>query len=278
MLIARPAPVLIHYLGFPGTLGGLVDYFVTDPVATPPGSSLRDEFAESLIYLPDTYQITDDQANISDRNIIREECGLPRDGFVYCAFNNNYKIQPGIFDVWMQILRSVPDSVLWLLSMQSGAEHNLLREAKKRDVDPSRLIFAKVVSKPDHLARLQLADLFLDTTVCGAHTTATDSLWAGVPVLTCPGDRFTQRVAASLVSAAGMKELIVNHLADYEQKAIEFAMDHDRLRRIRSAWAARRKSSKLFATSSRVRQLERAYEAVWRRKCDGLQPTDIFIP
>ncbi len=277
VLLARPAPILIHYLGFPGTLGGLVDYFVTDPVLTPPGSPLRDEFEESLIYLPDTYQITDDRPTVSVQETTREQCGLPREGFVFCAFNNNYKIQPGIFDVWMRILRAVPGSVLWLLSMQANVADNLRREATRRGVDPARLVFADVVSKPDHLARLRLADLFLDTTVCGAHTTATDALWAEVPVVTCPGERFTERVAASLLTAAGLEELIVGQLADYERLAIDLATHPDRCRRIREEWASRRETSRLFATASRVRQLERAYAAVWKRHCDGLEPTDVFI-
>ncbi|MEK6263037.1 MAG: tetratricopeptide repeat protein [Planctomycetota bacterium] len=277
VLLARPAPILIHYLGFPGTLGGLVDYFVTDPVLTPPGSPLRDEFEESLIYLPDTYQITDDRPTVSAREMTREQCGLPDAGFVFCAFNNNYKIQPGIFDVWMRILRAVPGSVLWLLSMHSAVADNLRREATRRGVDPARLVFADVVSKPDHLARLRLADLFLDTTVCGAHTTATDSLWAGVPVVTCPGERFTERVAASLLTAAGLQELIVDQLADYERLVIDLATDPVRCQRIRDEWACRRESSRLFATASRVRQLERAYETVWKRYCDGLEPTDVVI-
>ena len=277
VLLARPAPVLIHYLGFPGTLGGLVDYFITDPVLTPPGSPLRDEFEESLIYLPDTYQMTDDRPTVSARAMTREQCGLSSDGFVFCAFNNNYKIQPGIFDVWMRILHAVPGSVLWLLSMQPTVADNLRREAKRRGVDPDRLVFADVVSKPEHLARMSLADLFLDTTVCGAHTTATDCLWAGVPVVTCPGERFTERVAASLLTAAGLEELIVDHLADYERLVIDLATHPDRCRRIRDEWACRRESSRLFATASRVRQLERAYAAVWNRHCDGLEPTDVVI-
>jgi len=277
VLVARPAPVLIHYLGFPGTLGGLVDYFITDPVLTPPGSPLRDEFEESLIYLPDTYQISDDQPTVSSQPVTREQCRLPPDGFVFCAFNNNYKIQPQIFDVWMRILRNVPKSVLWLLSMQPAVVDNLRREAERRGVDPERLIFADVVSKPEHLARLNLADLFLDTTVCGAHTTATDSLWAGVPVLTCPGARFTERVAASLLTVAGLEELIVANLTDYERLAVSLASNPDRCRDIRNDWASRRATSHVFATARRVRHLEQAYSIVWKRHCDGLTPTDVFI-
>jgi protein O-GlcNAc transferase len=277
VLLARPAPVLIHYLGFPGTLGGLVDYFVTDPVLTPPGSALRDEFEEALLYLPDTYQVTDGRPTVSSLEMTRDSCGLPRAGFVFCSFNNNYKIQPETFSVWMRILREVPDSVLWLLSMQADVVDNLRREATRRGVDPARLVFADVVSKPEHLARLSLADLFLDTTVCGAHTTATDSLWAGVPVLTCPGERFTERVAASLITAAGLNELIVDRLEDYERLAIELASNPDRLQRIRDDWSNRRATSRLFNTAAHVRQLEQAYELAWQRHRDGLAPTDLFV-
>ena len=275
VLQMRPAPVAVHYLGFPGTMGGLVDYFVTDPVLTPAGSPLRDEFEESLIYLPDTYQMTDNEQPIADTNFTRQQCGLPDTGFVFAGFNNNYKIQPATFDAWMRILLAVPDSVLWLVTTQPPVVGNLKQAAQRRDVDPARLVFSDIVSKPEHLARHRLADLFLDTTVCCAHTTATDSLWAGVPLITIPGARFTERVAASLLTAANLEELIVRDLPDYEQLAIELANNSQRLERIRTDWAARRVESKLFDTAGRVRQLEKAYDAIWQRYCDGLEPTDL---
>ncbi len=277
VLMARPAPVTVHYLGFPGTMGGLVDYFVTDPVLTPLGSNLRDEFEEALIYLPDTYQMADDQQAIAEREFTREDCELPPTGFVFCAFNNNYKIQPEIFDVWMQILRAVPESVLWLLSVQPQVADNLRREAQQRDVDPDRLIFAKVVPKPDHLSRHRLADLYLDTPICNAHTSAADSVWAGVPLITCPGERMTERVAASILTAAGLEKLIVSSLDEYEQLAIKLAKKPSRLKKIREDWANRRTSSRMFDTAARVKQLEQAYEIIWQRHCRGEAPQDTVV-
>ncbi|MCP3688381.1 MAG: TIGR03032 family protein, partial [Gammaproteobacteria bacterium] len=277
VLLARPAPVLVHYLGFPGTLGGLVDYFVTDPMLTPHGSQLRDEFSEALIYLQHTYQMTDNKQPIADSNFTRKQCGLPSTGFIFVSFNNNYKIQPEIFDVWMRILRAVPDGVLWLLKSQPQVVQNLRCEAQHRGVVPDRLVFGDKVSKPEHLARFQLANLFLDTSVYGAHSTSTDSLWAGVPVITCPGQRFTERVAASLLTAAGLEELIVNNLSEYEQLAIKLATNPRFYKKIYNDWSRRRTKSILFDTASRVRELELAYDTIWQRHSNGLPPQDVTI-
>ncbi|MCP3890379.1 MAG: tetratricopeptide repeat protein [Desulfobulbaceae bacterium] len=277
VLLARPAPLLVHYLGHPSTLGGLVDYFITDPVLIPPDSPLRDEFEEALIYLPDTYQMTDDEPPVSYEEVTRSQYGLPEDSFVFVAINNSYKIQPEIFSVWMEILKAVPGSVLWLLMRAPQFKENLSNEALRQGIDPSRLVFSKVVSKPEHLARCRLGDLFLDTTICGAHTTATDSLWAGVPVITCPGERFTERVAASLLTAAGLQELIVDDLGEYRQLAIDLARDRQRYQSIREEWQERRLSSPLFDTSVRVKQLEQAYEIIWERHSAGHKPQDVTV-
>ncbi|MCP4252132.1 MAG: tetratricopeptide repeat protein [Candidatus Scalindua sp.] len=277
VLLARPAPVLVHYLGFPGTLGGLVDYFVTDPVLTPHGSQLRDEFEESLIYLQHTYQMTDNKQPIADLSLTHQQCGLPSKGFIFASFTNNYKIQPEIFDVWMRILKAVPDSVLWLLKSQPEVVGNLQSEAQRRGVGPERLVFGDKVAKPEHLARCQLANLCLDTTVYGAHSTTTDSLWAGVPVITCPGQRFAERVAASLLTAAGLEKLIVNDLAEYEQLAIKLATNPRFYKKVHKDWSRRRTTSQLFDTGERVRQLELAYDTIWKRHCADLPPQDIMI-
>lgn len=277
VLALRPAALLVHYLGFPSTLGGLVDYFVTDSVITPCDSDLRAEFHESLIYLPHTYQMTDDQQWFDDCPLTRAQCGLPDSGFVFAAFNNQYKVQPEVFDVWMKILLAVPGSVLWIVVSDPTVVANLRAEANKRGVDSARLVFADVASKPKHLARHRLADLFLDTTVCCAHTTATDSLWSGIPVLTCPGTRFTERVAASLVTSAGMKELVVNDLQEYERLAIELAKHPERCVAIREKWEEQRHESPLFQTANRVKELEHAYQKIWQRHKDGLTPADVTV-
>ncbi|MCP5008379.1 MAG: TIGR03032 family protein, partial [Aestuariibacter sp.] len=239
------------------------------------GSQLRDEFEESLIYLQHTYQMTDNKQPIADLTFTHQQCSLPSKGFIFSSFTNNYKIQPEIFDVWMRILKAVPDSVLWLLKSQPEVVRNLQSEAQRRGVGSERLIFGDKVSKPEHLARCQLANLCLDTTVYGAHSTTTDSLWAGVPVITCPGQRFTERVAASLLTAAGLEKLIVNDLAEYEQLAIKLATNPRFYKKVHKDWSRRRTTSRLFDTGERVRQLELAYDTIWKRHCADLPPQDI---
>ena len=278
LLAWRPAPIQVHYLGYPGSIGGLVDYFITDPICSPrAGDQHPAEFHEALAYLPHTYQISDDRQPVGDRVFTRAECGLPEDGFVFCGFNNSYKIQPGIFDVWMRILNRVPGSVIWMYEKQQEVVTHMRSAAEQQGVSPDRLIFAKVVSKSDHLARHRLAQLSLDTPVCNAHTTTTDALWVDVPMISCIGDRFTDRVAASLITAAGLEDMIVTDLQAYEDLAVTLATDPDRLSAIQSDWADRRTSSRLFDTAARVRQLERAYELMWQRHDQGLSPEDIFV-
>ena len=277
VLFERPAPVLVHYIGTPGTMGGLVDYLVTDPITTPPASAYREEFEEALIFLPHTYLMTDDQPPVSDREFSRSDCGLPESGLVFAAFNNSYKIQPQIFDVWVRILDAVPGSVIWLMQTSPPAADNLRSEAAKRGIDANRLVFARYASKPEHLARHRLADLFLDTPVYCAHTTAMDALWVGVPVLTCRGERFSDRVATSLVTAAGLDGLIARDFDQYEKLAVELATDRKRLGRIRADWSRRRDRSRLFDTAGRVKDLERAYASIWEQHIAGGPRRDIDL-
>ena len=213
-LAYRPAPVQVHYLGFPGTLGAdFVDYFITDAVVTPPES--ESHFHEQLVIMPDSYQVNDRQPIGAGRS--REDYGLPAESIVFCSFNRVYKIDPVVFDIWMRILEAVPHSVLWLYASLEKARENLRREAQRRGVAAERLVFAGPVAKSAHLARLGHADLFLDTFICNAHTTASDALWAGVPVLTCPGETFATRVAASLLHAVGLPELVCQDAGEYER-------------------------------------------------------------
>ncbi len=262
VLAQRPAPVQVHYLGYPGTLGvDFIDYMIVDPFIVPPDQQRY--FTERLVYLPDTYQVNDDRRQIGERRPTRSECGLPEDGFVFCSFNNSYKITPQIFSVWMRLLTATPDSVLWLLADNRWAEENLRREAAARGVHPSRLVFAPRLKLPEHLARHPLADLFLDTLPFNAHTTASDALWTGLPVLTCAGRSFAARVAGSLLNAVGLPELITHDLAAYEALALKLARDRDSLKAIRQKLEANKATAPLFDTDRTRRHIEAAYLTMW---------------
>ena len=216
----RPAGIQINYLGFPGTIGSkYIDYILCDQTVVPPES--KKFYNEKIIYLPDSYQANDTKRNISDKKFLREELSLPKESFVFCCFNNNYKITPNMFDVWARLLKKIDNSVLWLIDGNSEATENLKKEAKIRNIDVSRLIFAKRMKLEDHLARHKNADLFLDTLPYNAHTTASDSLWAGLPVLTCLGKAFPGRVAASLLRSLDLPELITYSENEYISKAEE---------------------------------------------------------
>jgi protein O-GlcNAc transferase len=272
----RPAPVQINYLGYPGTMGApWYDGLVTDEVCSPPGSEAQ--FAERLVNLPGSYQVNDRAQEIADRAPSRTECGLPDQGVVYCCFNQTYKIEPALFDVWAHILHRVPDSVLWLFRSHDEAEVNLRREAERRHLDPARLVFAGKLSKAEHLARHRHADLFLDTLRVNAHTTASDALWAGVPLLTCPGETFQSRVAASLLHAAGLPELVVPDLASYEETAVRLGQAGDELAVLRARLAANRLSCALFDTQRYARNLERAFDALWEACARGAKPAPIRL-
>jgi predicted O-linked N-acetylglucosamine transferase (SPINDLY family) len=236
ILAFRPAPVQVNYLGFPGTSGAdFVDYIIADKTIIPPDQAQF--FSEQVVYLPDTYQANDRKRRIAPRTPSRREAGLPDEGTVFCAFNNAYKITPPIYDLWMGLLREVPGSVLWLLGDNPAAIRNLVSEAEARGVARDRLVFAPRVAPEEHLARFGLADLFLDTLPYNAHTTASDALWTGVPVVTCMGDAFAGRVAASLLKAAGLPELVTGTLADYRGLALALGRDRNALRRLKEKLA-----------------------------------------
>ncbi|HXX52679.1 MAG TPA: tetratricopeptide repeat protein [Xanthobacteraceae bacterium] len=258
----RPAPIQVNYLGFPGTLGApYIDYIVADRCVIPPGDEAF--YEEKVVYLPDCYQANDDRKTIAARTFSRAECGLPQHGFVFCCFNNSYKITPEVFDCWMGILKVVPGSVLWLIEDSAGAVSNLRREALARAVDPDRLVFAGRMRLADHLARHRLADLFLDTLPYNAHTTASDALWAGLPVLTQMGGTFPGRVAASLLQAIGLAELIAPTQDAYRELAIALASDPQRLAAIKDTLARNRLAKPLFDTQRLTRHVEAAYTTMW---------------
>lgn len=266
----RPAPVTVHHVGFPGTLGSpFVDYLVADRFVAP--VEHPEYFTEKIAYLPDCYQPTDDTRQIGERPT-RAACGLPDNGIVFCSFNQAYKIIPEVFDVWCRLLVDVPDSVLWLLQWSKSSSENLSAWATKRGVDPKRLLFAPARKQAEHLARLQNADIVLDTTPVNAHTTASDAMWAGVPIVTCPGDSFVARVAGSIVKTAGLPELIARDHDEYHSIAKELAKNPGLLERTKSRVRASRTESALFDSARYTRNLENLYREMWRRKANGLPP------
>ena len=268
----RPAPLQVAFLGYPGTMGaGLVDYVLCDAAVAPPGSEAW--FGERLALLPHSYQVNDCDRAIPAAAPTREACGLPLEAFVFCSFNSPYKIEPRIFSVWMRILSRSPGAVLWAIVRDEQAQANLRREAQARGVDPARLVFAGYVPPAQHLARHAHADLFLDSYFVNAHTTASDALWAGVPVLTCPGDAFPARVAASLLEAAGLPELVAGTLEEYEEIAVSLAADRPRLAALKARLVRGRAALPLFDTPRFVRNLERAYALMWEaRRAPGPLP------
>jgi predicted O-linked N-acetylglucosamine transferase (SPINDLY family) len=273
----RAAPIQVNYLGYPGTMGAdYIDYIVADPILIPEADQLH--YAEKIVWLPDSYQVNDTRRRIADETPTRAEAGLPPDGFVFCCFNQSLKITSAVFDGWMRILGRVSGSVLWLLHDNDVAVANLRRAATQRGVDANRLVFAPRQALPEHLARHRLANLFLDTVPCNAHTTASDALWAGLPVLTRTGATFAGRVAASVVNAVGLADLIVTTQDAYEAKAIALATDPDALTAVRQTLARNRLTAPLFHTARFTTHLEAAYRAMVARYQAGLPPAPIRVP
>ncbi|MBY6263001.1 tetratricopeptide repeat protein [Azospirillum sp. 412522] len=276
ILAARPAPVQVNWLGYPGTLGAsYVDYIVADPTVIAPDE--ESFFSEQVVRLPDCYQPNDRRRAIAAVTPTRADCGLPDEGFVFCCFNSAHKLTPALFDGWARILAAVPGSVLWLYAGNPQVAANLRREGEARGLDPRRLVFAKPVPHAEHLARHRLADLFLDTLPYNAHTTASDALWAGLPVLTRRGTTFAGRVAASLLLAAGLPELIVDDQEAYEATAVALARSPDRLGGLRQRLARNRPVCPLFDTPRFTRHLESAYRAMWDIHKAGGGPRPISI-
>ena len=266
----RPAPVQVNYLGYPGTMGAnYMDYLIADATVIPPEH--RPYYDEKIVYLPHSFQVNNTTKAIAERPLTRAELGLPDGVLVFCCFNLNYKITPDVFDIWMRLLRAVEGSVLWLSGGSAAATHNLRLEAEQRGVSPARLVFApRVDSLAEHLARYRQADLFLDTFYYNAHTTTSDALWAGLPVLTCLGNTFASRVAASLLTAIGLPELITHNHADYESLALELATDPERLAALQMKLEANRTTQPLFDTARFTRDIEKAYLMMHERYQAGL--------
>ncbi len=276
ILALRPAPIQVNYIGYPGTMGAtFMDYILVDDFIVPPDQ--QPFFTEKLVHLPGCYQVNDSQRSLSEKTPSRAECGLPADGFVFCCFNKNQKITPAVFEVWMQLLKAVGDSVLWLLQDNRHVAANLRREATARGVAAERLVFAPRTPLPEHLARHRLADLFLDTLPYNAHTTASDALWAGCPVLTITGPTFVSRVAGSVLRTIGLPELVTGSLEEHHGLALRLARD----RKLLAEWKARLqtnlKTSRLFDGGLFARGLERAYTKMWEIHAAGAKPRSFKV-
>jgi len=277
ILARRPAPVQVNYLGYPGTMAvPFIDYLIADPIVIPEES--RRFYSEKIAYLPDSYLPYDTAKSISENLPSRRDQGLPEKGFVFACFNTTPKIAPDVFDVWMGLLRQVEGSVLWLAGGSSPALANLRREAAARGIAPERLVFARFEKNPgDHLARQSLADLFLDTMPYNAHSTGNDALWAGLPILTCLGNDFQSRVAASLLRSVGLPELVTKNLAEYEELALALVREPQRLAALRERLAHNRRTAPLFDIGRYTRNLETIYGTMWRRRQSGLPPESFSI-
>ena len=271
---SRAAPIQVNWLGYPGTMGaGFIDYIIADPVLI--REQDQQHYCEKIAWLPDTYQPNDRQRQIAGQTPTRVEAGLPVDGIVFCCFNNSYKITPDVFIIWMRILRQVAGSVLWLLHDNERAVANLRDAATQFGIASSRLVFAQRLPLAEHLARHRLADLFLDTLPYNAHTTASDALWAGLPILSRAGTTFAGRVAASLLHAVGLPDLITATAEEYQAKAVMLAQDASALAEIRQRLARNRRTAPLFDTTRFTRHLEAAYQAMHARYQAGLPPDHI---
>jgi predicted O-linked N-acetylglucosamine transferase (SPINDLY family) len=258
MLAYRPAPIQITYLGLPATTGlPSIDYVIADRFLIP--EEMLSYYSEKPLYMPDVFQVCDRKRAVASRPS-REACGLPAEGFVFCSFNNNYKFTPEMFNVWMNILRRVPDSVLWVLADNQWAEDNLRCEAEARGIERGRLVFAPRVLPEEYLARYQVADLFLDTFPFNAGTTANDALWMGVPVLTCSGRSFASRMAGALLTAAKLQELIVTDFHSYEERAVWLASNPDECARLHEHLCGIRENGALFDTPRFVGNLESVFK------------------
>jgi predicted O-linked N-acetylglucosamine transferase (SPINDLY family) len=272
----RAAPIQINYLGFPGTSGAdYMDYIIADNYLIPDGA--RQFYTEKPIYLPHTYMPTDNTRKFSKTTMNRGSLGLPDDAFIICCFNNNYKIMSSEFDIWMRVLNKVENSILWLRGSNYWSEENIKKEAEKRKIDPERIVFADRVPMDEHLTRQRFADLFVDTFNFNAHTTATEALWAGLPVITKPGQGFAARVAGSLLKAVGMSELITPSEKEYEALILDLATKKGKLSNIKKKLATNRLSMPLFDTEKYTRNLEDGYQQAYKRYFDGKHPETIRV-
>ena len=276
IFLERCAPIQINYLGYPGTLGtDCIDYIIADKILIPKEN--QKNYSEKIIYLPNTYQVNDSTRRISEKTFTREDFGLPKNAFVFCCFNKQYKFTPNIFDSWMRLLKKIEGSVLWLLEDNIQTSENLMKEAEIRGVNSNRLIFAKNLPMQEHLARHKLSNLFIDTFPYGAHTTCSDALRSGLPVLTRKGNSFASRVASSLLNAINLEELITHSEKEYENLAIELALNSDKLSKIKEKLATNINTKPLFNTKLFTKNIESAYKIVYEKYLNNLPTENIEI-
>jgi predicted O-linked N-acetylglucosamine transferase (SPINDLY family) len=276
ILAHRPAPIQVSYLGYPGSMGAdFIDYVIADEVVLP--LDQQPFWTEKIVHLPDCYQVNDSKRKIAAHTPRRRDAGLPDLGFVFCSFNNTWKVTPPVFDIWMRLLKAIDNSVLWLLRDNIVAERNLRKEAVLRGIDPRRLVFAEILTQEEHLARQRLADLFLDTLPVNAHTTASNALWAGLPILTCCGQAFSGRVAASLLHAIGLAELVTHSLDEYEAAALRLALEPSVLGGLRKRLQNNQSVFPLFDTNRFRRNIEAAYTIMWERFQHNQSPQNFDV-
>ena len=258
IFLHRAAPIQINYLGYPGTMGSdFIDYILADKIVIPKKS--QKNFTEKVIYLKNCYQPNMDKRDISIRKLIKSEFELPKDAFIFCSFNSNYKITPYIFNIWMNILKKVPNSILWILVSNSDAKKNLKLEAKQSGVNENRIIFAKKIPVNEHLKRMQIADLFLDTFPCNAHTTASEAIRMALPIITISGESFASRVAKSILNQVNLNGLVVNNEKDYQNLAIDLANNKSKLEKIKSNLRKSLKNTSLYNSKEFTKNLEDIY-------------------
>ena len=272
----RAAPIQINYLGYPGTMGAeFIDYIIADEILIPEKN--QKYYLEKIIYMPDSYQVQDDELKEAEIIPSKTELGLPEDCFIFCAINNNYKILPEVFNSWMRILDKVEKSVLWLLETNKVAKNNLLREAELKKIGSDRIVFAKKTSYDIYLSQLKCADLFLDTFVYNGGATASNALWMGLPVLTKKGQSYPARMASSLLHSIGLPELITNSTVAYEKLAIELATNPNKLKYIKLKLKENRLQKALFNTEIFTRNFEKGLEMVYQNYVEGNNPTNIYV-
>ena len=270
------APIQVSYLGYPGTMAAdYIDYLIADHTLIP--EEKQHHYSEKIVYMPNSYQVNVSKRSVSETSLLRHELGLPNTGFVFCCFNNNYKITPPTFNGWMRILKSVEDSVLWLMESNNNTTKNLKKEAMKFGINEDRLVFAAYIPVEEHLNRIKQADLFIDTLPYNAHTTTSDALRMGLPVLTCIGHSFASRAAASLLNAVNLPELITTTEEEYESLAIELATDPEKLKIIKDKLVSNLPTAPLYNTSLFTRHLESAYSMMYDRYQRGLDPDHIYV-
>ena len=270
------APIQINYLGYPGTSGAnFIDYIIADKNLIPKKN--QKYYSENIIYLPNTYQVRDSTQKISNKIFTKDELGLPKNSFVFCCFNQNYKITPSVFDIWMRLLKKVEKSVLWLIKDNDVAVYNLKKEAEKRGVKSDRIIFAKHMPVSEHLARHKIADLFVDTFPYTAHTTCSDALWSGLPVITRTGQSFASRVAGSLLNAVNLKELITKTEKEYEDLILKLAKNPKQLKEIKNKLKKNRLKEPLFNSKLYTKKIESAYKKIYKRYNSDLPLKNIEI-